>query len=247
VANLAANLDGNATSSAPAFAQPPAPKTPTRTVNGDTVDLGHGESVPLHGGEETDQAIKDGTALVVQCMSCSNWMQVTGEANLMLCPVCGVVCPVEKTGATGDMETAAQVAADQQLAEELQKEEYKQAANYRERRRTENRAEGGAPGGKSWMDWLAGTPAPAPGASASAAAAPRSPDERQGLIGNGTPTRSGAGGGGGGGARVAQQSQSIFACVADSVAAAAEQMTGIQLKEDKEGNVHGVDSSSLLI
>lgn len=243
VANLAANLDGTATSSTPAFARPPALKTPPRT-NGNTVDLGDGESVPLHGGEQTDQAIKDGTALVVQCMNCNNWMQVTGEASLMLCPVCGVVCPVEKTGATADMETAAQVAADQQLAEELQKEEYKQAANYRERRRTENRAQGGAPGGQSWMDWLAGTPAPAPGTSAStnntASSPPRSPDERQGLIAGGQQQR-------GGGARVAQEPQSLFACVAGSVAAAAEQMTGIQLTEDKEGNVHGVDSSSLLI
>ncbi|CAJ1951230.1 unnamed protein product [Cylindrotheca closterium] len=239
----------------PAFARPPAPKTPPRSNvsagSSNTVNLGDGD-VPLHGSGQTDKAIKDGTALVVQCMSCNNWMQVTGEANLMLCPVCGVVCPVEKTGATADMTTAAQVAADQQLAEELQKEEYKQVSNYRDRRRTENAAAGGAPGGQSWMDWIAGTPTAAPGTAAgatarsptnNAAASPRSPNERQGLIAG----NSGNGGNGNGGARVAQQPQSLFACVADSITTAAEQMTGIQLSEDKEGNVHGVDSSSLLI
>ncbi|KAL3929204.1 MAG: hypothetical protein SGBAC_012318 [Bacillariaceae sp.] len=257
VANVVASVD-----SAPAFARPP-PVTPPRSnvtvanaaaaaaagANDGTVNLGDGESVPLHGKEQTDQAIKDGTALVVQCMSCNNWMQVTGEANLMLCPVCGVVCPVEKTGATANMDKAAQVAADQQLAEELQKEEYKEASNYRERRRTENNVQGGAPGGQSWMDWLAGTPSPAPGTAAAAAAGrptgatPRSPNERQGLIAGASPQRgiggsSGGSGssGSGGGARVAQQPTSLFACVADSITSAAEQMTGIQLSEDKEGN-----------
>jgi len=231
---------------APAFARPPAtPAAATATPNGNTVDLGHGEVVPIYGNEETQEAIKDGTALVVQCMNCQSWMQVTGEANLMLCPSCGVVVPVEKSGAatTANMETAAQVAADQQLAEELQKEEYKQAAG--QQRQRERRVEGPAPNGKSWMEWIAGTPAPAPGASApTTSASPRSPgsEERQGLIGSPNRPATAAAGG----ARVAQQPQSIFACVAGSVAAAAEQMTGISLTEDKEGNVHGVDSSSLL-
>jgi hypothetical protein len=51
--------------------------------------------------------------------------------------------------------------------------------------------------------------------------------------------------GGGGGARVAEQ-KSLFACVADSVSEAAQQMTAIALPSDEEGNVHGVDSSSLV-
>lgn len=250
---------GGGSFEAPAFARPPgtgAAAAAAVPANGnDTVDLGHGEVVPIYGNEETQEAIKDGTALVVQCMNCQSWMQVTGEANLMLCPSCGVVVPVEKAGAatTANMETAAQVAADQQLAEELQKEEYKQAAGQQQQRRQqqrERRVEGPAPNGKSWLEWIAGTPAPAPGASASAS--PRGPgsEERRGLIGS--PDRPAAAAssssspGGGGGARVAQQPQSIFACVAGSVAAAAEQMTGISLTEDKEGNVHGVDSSSLL-
>merc|ERR1719444_435418 len=118
-------------------------------------------------------------------MNCQSWMQVTGEANLMLCPSCGVVVPVEKTGAatTANMETAAQVAADQQLAEELQKEEYKQAAGQRQQRRVE----GPAPNGKSWLEWIAGTPAPAPGGASSSSASPRAgpgSEERRGLIGS---------------------------------------------------------------
>ena len=223
------------------------------------VNLGEGVEAPLHGSEKTQQAIDDGTALIVQCMSCNNWMQVTQEAEVMFCPICQTVCHVEKKGAAkaSDMEAAAQMAADAELAEKLQKEEYSRAqeGGGSSSRRRQQRAAAPAPassasGEQSWYDWLTGAPAPAPvpargsseirpqrGLVAATtgeefASRSRSYDESEGLMG-------------GGGARVAQQ-KSMFACVTDSIADAANQMTGMTLSEDQEGNVHGVDGSSLL-
>ncbi|KAG7358650.1 hypothetical protein IV203_015239 [Nitzschia inconspicua] len=226
-----------------------------------TVNLGEGTEVPLHGQEKTQKAIEDGTAVIVQCMSCSNWMQVTVEAEVMFCPICQTVCHVEKTGAatTADMEAAAQLAADAELAEKLQKEEYARAGGDGggTRRRTA-RTPAPAPAaeassGQSWYDWLTGAPAPAPAPASSARSAEIRP--QRGLVAATTGEEGGVGRSrsydeseglmGRGGARVAQQ-KSMFACVADSITDAANQMTAFTLSEDQEGNVHGVDSSSLL-
>ena len=42
-----------------------------------TVDIGGGQRVALQGQERTKAAIASGTAILVQCMNCQNWMQVT--------------------------------------------------------------------------------------------------------------------------------------------------------------------------
>mmetsp|Transcript_110166 Transcript_110166/g.318437 ORF Transcript_110166/g.318437 Transcript_110166/m.318437 type:complete len:554 (-) Transcript_110166:100-1761(-) len=225
------------------------------------VNLGHGEQVPLHGQEQTQKAIKDGTALIVQCLNCQNWMQVTKDATLMFCPTCQVVSPVlaEEAATEKDMEAAAQLAADAQLAEKLQAEEYGRASASRS---AASRAKSSKPKAaklekgqaveQSWYDWFMGTstetakPTPARGSAE-------------------LPSRSGGGGGGlvaastgeeaygrnrsydeseslmgGGGARMAE-SKGMFACVADAVGSAVYAMN-----QDEEGNVHGVDSSGLL-
>eukprot|EP00525_Craspedostauros_australis_P001196 CAMPEP_0198125710 /NCGR_PEP_ID=MMETSP1442-20131203/43191_1 /TAXON_ID= /ORGANISM="Craspedostauros australis, Strain CCMP3328" /LENGTH=585 /DNA_ID=CAMNT_0043785367 /DNA_START=35 /DNA_END=1792 /DNA_ORIENTATION=- len=241
-----------------------------------TIDLGAGEEVPLHGQERTKQAIKDGTAIMVQCVNCQNMMQVTGHATLMFCPVCQVVSPVLKQGeanapgaAAGDSEDA-QMDADAKLAQQLQNEEYKRAAgngtssssSSSTRPATRQKAKPKQEDGKSWYDWLVGSSTEAPAASSNIGTMPdsaasrstgtsgglisaqtgtersRSYDEDEGLLGGGS---GGIGGGGiGGGARVAQQ-KGMFACVTDSIATATTAMY-----TDTEGNVHGVDSSSLL-
>ena len=41
------------------------------------VKIGGNQTVALHGQERTKKAIKEGTALLVQCMNCQNWMQVS--------------------------------------------------------------------------------------------------------------------------------------------------------------------------
>jgi hypothetical protein len=230
-----------------------------------TVNLGEGTQVPLHGQEKTKKAIEDGTAVIVQCMSCSNWMQVTGEAEVMFCPICQTVCHVEKKGAatSANMEAAAQMAADAELAEKLQKEEYSIAAggssgsSSTRRRQARAPAPAASAAGQSWYDWFVGAPAPEPAAALSSNSRSAEIRPQRGLVAATTGEEAGVGrsrsydeseglmNGGGGGARVAQQ-KSMFACVADSITDAAHQMTSYSLSEDQEGNVHGVDSSSLL-
>ena len=229
------------------------------STGGQTVAIGEGEEVPLHGQEMTQKAIKDGSALVVQCINCQNWMQVAENASLMLCPVCGVVSPVEKEGAASasDMEAAAQLAADAQLAEKLQNEEYSKGGGGSGRARSKQQkkkdtapAQGKVQSGQSWYDWMMGTPAEPPAAAVpdrGSAEIRRSPGLVPAQTGAAADTgvSTGGGSGGGGGARVAE-SKSMFSCVADSITTAASQMTAVTLNEDEEGNVHGVDSSSLL-
>jgi hypothetical protein len=41
------------------------------------VKIGNNQTVALHGQERTKKAIKEGTALLVQCINCQNWMQVS--------------------------------------------------------------------------------------------------------------------------------------------------------------------------
>lgn len=261
VAQVAASYEGGGRSRAKKSSN--RSSTSTYSHGGTTVNLGEGNEVPLHGQEKTQKAIEDGTAVIVQCLSCSNWMQVTGEAEVMFCPICQTVCHVEKTGAatTADMEAAAQLAADAELAEKLQKEEYSRAGGgggSTRRRQARAPAPASAPSsaGQSWYDWLVGAPAPAPAAASSNSHSAEIRPQR-GLVPATTGEEGGVGrsrsydeserlmGGGGGGARVAQQ-KSMFACVADSITDAANQMTSFTLSEDPEGNVHGVDSSSLL-
>jgi predicted RNA-binding Zn-ribbon protein involved in translation (DUF1610 family) len=203
-----------------------------------------GNNMQLQGQEHTRAAIADGTAVMVECSSCSNWMQVTGKAQLMFCPNCQTVTPVRG----GSAEDAEQMAADLKLAEQLQKEEYEaseqgNSSSSSNRQRASSQPDAAAvKKDQSWMEWLGfGTPAPAPGpartgdsrvnvtSSANLSAADAEADR---LLANR--------------GRVATQ-QPLFACVTDSISSAAQfAMNASSLPEDEEGNVHGVDSSSLL-
>ena len=185
-------------------------------------------------------------------------MQVTDSASLMFCPVCQVVSPVEREGAASaaDMETAAQMSADAQLAEKLQNEEYKRAEGSRARRKPQQSAQKASGSqDQSWYDWFMGVPVNKPPDVPSQGSAEIRP-RGGGLVAahtgaEGVPSYGESenlisrGGGGGGGARVAE-SKSMFSCVTDSITTAATQMTALSLPSDQEGNVHGVDSSSLL-
>jgi hypothetical protein len=221
-----------------------------------TVNLGSGQDVPLHDQERTKQAIKDGTALLCQCINCQNWMQVTDNATLMFCPVCQVVSPVERDGSQNiDMEAAAQMTADQKFAEELQQEEYKKAEGTARPKTATPKKKEVVEEGVSWYDWMVGNPkvAPTPTHGSSELPSRTAAAARPALV----AAHTGEEGGHGvinysssydeqtrplsGGARMAE-SKGMFACVADSISTAAQSMT----YEDSEGNVNGVDSSSLL-
>lgn len=241
------------------------PSDPQRTVK-----VGENQEVALHGQERTRAAIEDGTAILTQCVNCSNWMQVTDNATLMFCPVCQVVSPVDRENAVTTKEEALQMEADRKMAEELQNEEYSTAerAERRQRRAQQQQQATAAKQDDSWWGWLGmgGAPAPAPGTQTQQAAQYRGDMGASRPPGAGAtlaPAQTGEGGsnwasGGGsyddedrrllgGGARVAE-AKPLFACVADSITTAASSLsTAINTTTDTEGNVNGVDGSSLLV
>lgn len=151
-----------------------------------------------------------------------------------------------------DAETAAQMAADAELAERLQKEEYAASEQRRSQRRTARQAQAASGSeSQSWYGWLTGAPAEAPATrSASSTARTGGGSSGGGLVSAiadesvGLMSGSGGGGGGSSGARVAAPNKSMFSCVADSMGTAVTQM--YQFQADDEGNVHGVDSQGLL-
>ena len=230
-----------------------------------TVKVGPNQEVALHGQERTRAAIEDGTALLTQCVNCNNWMQVTDNATLMFCPVCQVVSPVDRENAVTTKEEALQMEADRKMAEELQNEEYTAAerSERRQRRAQQQQQAAAAKQDDSWWGWLG-----LGGSEATPAAQSRpgaSPTRAPGIAAALQPARTGEGGqwapsgsydgedrsllgsGGGGRARVAE-AKPLFACVADSIATAASSVsTAMNTTTDEEGNVNGVDGSSLLV
>uniref|UniRef100_A0A7S4AQN8 Uncharacterized protein n=1 Tax=Pseudo-nitzschia australis TaxID=44445 RepID=A0A7S4AQN8_9STRA len=129
-------------------------------------------------------------------------------------------------GAAGRLDfRAAQIEKDAKLAEDLQREEYRQEEVRVERHR-QRRAAAAAEQNASWADWFMGTaPSTSPISSTTGAAS------------NSTGPQSSASSAAGGGARVAQPSGSIFACVAQSIGS---------VMTPPHTQVRGVDSSSLL-
>jgi hypothetical protein len=242
-----------------------------------TVKLGDNQEVALHGQERTRAAIAEGTAILTQCVNCNNWMQVTDNATLMFCPVCQVVSPVDRENCVSSKEEALQMEADRKLAEELQKEEYGSAERVERRQRraapeTQQQPAAAAKKDESWWDWLglgggATTTAPTPPQQQSPQyrgdmGVSRPPGAGLQSAQTGTSLASGSydgedralltrnNGGGVGAARVAE-SKPLFSCVADSITTAATSFTSAlntqSLTTDDEGNVHGVDGSSLLV
>jgi hypothetical protein len=313
VGDLAANAAADAFDqrSAPAVARIASELDPTPTTTTSTktrsIRLGNtGPSVALHGPERTRAAIDNGTAMLVQCLSCNNWMQVTPTATLMLCPVCQVVSPVDRQTAVFTKEEAMQMEADRQMAEQLQQEEYQHAEEQEAAAAAAAAAKAKANKSpdSSWWEWLGlstSTTTPTTGASSSAPAtgrlvvpppqAPvqrgemgvsrpptmfsasttghnseeisfsRSYEEEDGLLLHNSmdqtpprysPSSSRPNNSNGNmmlAARVAPQ-KPLFSCVADSITSAASAMstalTTTSLTQDDEGNVHGVDATSLL-
>ena len=235
----------------------PTTRPPSGAVTGNKVNLGGGQEVALHGPERTKEAIKDGTAILVQCVNCENWMQVTGSATLMYCPVCAVVSPIDQTNAAMSKEEAMQMEADRKMAEQLQNEEYEAADQRRPQPRQARSVTASVSASasarpppqqeESWWDTVTGMfttetketkpTSPSGGGSSSSSAMPSHyPD---------TTERESGGGSRPAAARVAQR-QPLFSCVVDSVNSTVGTLTGTSLSQDREGNVHGVDATSLL-
>lgn len=274
---------------------------------GRMVKIGNNQMVALHGQDRTKKAIKEGTAILVQCINCQNWMQVTDTASLMFCPVCQVVSPVIKQSEVLTKEEAIQLTMDRKLAEKLQ-------AEYNNHDIEDDAEEGG--GGKSaddegylarffgsgvskypaarvgkssptaqtegadssWWDKITsivshgvadedpkergelgvtrppGTASRQRRGAESSSSASSSPvavhdrvagrdEETTGLLGpvvvDGNEANLPA-------ARVAEQ-RPLFSCVMDSVSSATSALWSSTGEGDREGNVYGVDASSLLV
>jgi hypothetical protein len=239
-------------------------REPTRTVQ-----IGAGQHVALHGQERTKAAISAGTAILVQCMNCQNWMQVTNTATLMYCPVCSVVSPVQHQSEVMTREEALQLSQDRKMAEELQRqfndeeeegEETGGMASLFSGAAASATAAGHKPQTKSWWDSIFGSSSetgvplrrgelgvsrpPSAGSSNSTrqlhsvntGQEETMSEERNSLLMNS----------GGAPARVAER-QPLFSCMVDSVSALGTALTSNIVKDDEEGNVHGVDASSLLV
>lgn len=184
---------------------------------------------------------------------------------------------------------AAQLQADMDLAEQLQKEEYKRAELMdRARSATSSRGTSSSPaaanttttrttattGTTSWMEWLGlSSSKPASTTSPTSSTARTTGGSTASLTGmsfaqpprssppgsanrnqssprydpNSTTDESTAQSSSTGAGRVAE-SQPLFSCVADSISVAANSLTTAYnaSQQDDEGNVHGVDASSLL-
>eukprot|EP00557_Chaetoceros_sp_GSL56_P007719 CAMPEP_0176504862 /NCGR_PEP_ID=MMETSP0200_2-20121128/16179_1 /TAXON_ID=947934 /ORGANISM="Chaetoceros sp., Strain GSL56" /LENGTH=694 /DNA_ID=CAMNT_0017904361 /DNA_START=1356 /DNA_END=3440 /DNA_ORIENTATION=- len=89
----------------------------------ESINIGGGQNVQLHGQEKTEEAIKKGTAQLVLCLNCNNWMQVAESATLMFCPICSVVSPVVQQDQVMSKAELLQMEQDRKLAESLQAEE----------------------------------------------------------------------------------------------------------------------------
>ena len=87
------------------------------------VDIGGGKKVSLYGTERTLDAIKEGTAILVQCVSCEEWMQLTNSATLMYCPKCKVISPVVRQSVVKTKDEAIRLTLDRKLAKEMQEKE----------------------------------------------------------------------------------------------------------------------------
>jgi len=270
------------------------------------VKIGNNQMVALHGQDRTKKAIKEGTAILVQCINCQNWMQVTDTATLMFCPVCQVVSPVIQQNEVLTKEEAIQLTMDRKLAEKLQAEAYADGDEEKEGEEntdvwsnergffanmfgggseattapssphTTSAATSGTQSDSWWGkissivsygvaeeprqrgDMGVTLPPGAPPTSKYPAerrgkpttavntmnsGSPAQCEETQGLLTpvvvDGNEHNLPAG-------RVAE-SKPLFSCIADGVSNAASAMFSNTGERDAEGNVYGVDSSSLLI
>jgi len=104
----------------------------TRTVEstsssrgGNTISIGPNTRVTLRGEEQTRKAIDEGTAMIVQCVVCRNWMQVANTATLMFCPTCSTVSRAEKQTQITTIEEARLLMAHKRRKERKEEKERK--------------------------------------------------------------------------------------------------------------------------
>jgi len=235
------------------------------------IKIGGGQNVQLHGQEKTQEAIKKGTAQLVLCLNCNNWMQVVESATLMFCPICSVVTPVVQQDQIMSKAEILQMEEDRQLAEMLQAEEEAEAGGVSDypgnRRAATSRASAvSSSNDKSWWDTISdalvgvGVSAEAPETEEAKADAddyrpPGSMSSSQRVMHSAVTGAEGGeerlgllgseGGGGGRSPGRVAQSKPLFSCVVDSISNTANAASTYMLGDDDE-EVNGVDTTSFL-
>jgi hypothetical protein len=233
------------------------------------IEIGGGQNVQLHGQEKTQEAIKKGTAQLVLCLNCNNWMQVVESATLMFCPICSVVTPVVRQDQIMTKAEIMQMEEDRKLAETLQAEENSEASvsNYPGNRRaaTSRSSAVTSTNDKSWWDTISdalvgvGVSAEEPSAAGATAGqtyrAPGDMSSSQRMLHSAVTGDEGGeehigllgsegGGGGRPSARVAQ-SQPLFSCVVDGISSSANAASNYIMGEEDD-EVNGIDTTSFL-
>lgn len=108
------------------------------------VDIALNKKAYIHDQTRTRNAIADGTAILVQCVSCQSWMQVADGTTLMFCPSCQSVSPVIKQDLIHTKEEALQLMRDRDIAMDLQHGRDSQNSTSKVAATNKN----------SWKDWF---------------------------------------------------------------------------------------------
>lgn len=90
----------------------PSPYATTSTCE-HTIDE-RGSQVRIHDEERVYAAMKNGTARLVQCVGCSRHMLATRDIELVYCPGCGTITPIEIGGLPDSPSCCESVARRQQ-------------------------------------------------------------------------------------------------------------------------------------
>lgn len=99
--------------------------------SGNTINIGPNTKVTLRGEEQTRAAIKNGTAMIVQCLACRNWMQVANTASLMFCPSCSTISRVEPQNQITSIEEA-RLLMEHKRKKERKEEKERKLKEYKE-------------------------------------------------------------------------------------------------------------------
>jgi hypothetical protein len=61
------------------------------------INVGPGVSMPLRGSDETWKAIEDGRVTITSCIFCQIELNCLEDAQLVICPDCTMLSPVDQT------------------------------------------------------------------------------------------------------------------------------------------------------
>lgn len=99
--------------------------TSSASSTSNSINIGTNTKVTLRGDEQTKAAIEAGTAMIVQCLVCRNWMQVANTATLMFCPSCSTISRAEPQNQVTTIEEARLLMAHKRKKDRQEEKERK--------------------------------------------------------------------------------------------------------------------------